>query len=160
MAHLIKDVIAEFQPNLDVKNQRVQLYVAPDLPVALCDDIRAAQILNNLLSNASKYSHPDTEIQIRLALAVEEGYLQVSVTDQGIGVEPEELERLFERFFRATNAHLISSKGMGLGLSIVYSLVELHGGRVWVESVPDQGSTFHVTFPIDDGLADGLALEN
>lgn len=150
--HLVGNVIDEMQPTLSAKDQQCVVQVAPDLPLALCDEMRATQIVYNLLSNASKYAPEGSTITIRLALASEEGYLQVSVADQGIGVAPGEQERLFERFFRASNARLSSSKGVGLGLSIVRSLVELHGGRIWFESTLNQGSTFHVTFPVDDGL--------
>jgi signal transduction histidine kinase len=79
--------------------------------------------------------------------------LQVSVADDGVGIGPEDQGKLFNRFFRATSATQTDASGVGLGLYITRSLVELHGGRIWFESVPDKGSTFHVTFPTADGPA-------
>jgi signal transduction histidine kinase len=90
--------------------------------------------------------------------------LTVSVTDQGIGISAEDQEHVFERFFRAVPKGGTSPKGVGLGLFICRSLVEAHGGRIWVESRPGAGSTFCFTLPkleetepVEEALPDGLA---
>ena len=113
-------------------------------------EMRALQIIGNLLSNASKYTPQGGTICVSLALAEEEGFLQVSLDDSGVGVPAEDQPNLSTHFFRARSAILTRAGGAGLGLSIARSLVEQHGGRIWFESEPGQGSTFHVTFPIAD----------
>jgi len=145
---LVESVVDEFGPQLEGKDQRLTLYAAPDLPLALCDKTRAAQIIGNLLSNASKYTLQGGAITISLTSAEEAGFLQVSVADNGVGIPADDQEKLFTRFFRAGSAYLTKAGGTGLGLYITRSLVELHGGRIWFESKPGKGSTFYVTFPI------------
>jgi signal transduction histidine kinase len=147
---LVETVLAEYGPQLEAKTQRLTLRAPSDLPPALCDETRAAQIIGNLLSNASKYTPDGGLIDVSLALAEEEGFLDVSVADNGVGVSAEDQEKLFERFFRAESAALTQASGAGLGLYITRSLVEMHGGRIWFESALGKGSTFHVTFPIAD----------
>jgi len=146
--NLVNKVATELQPQLDVKSQKLSLSAAPLLPLALCDEVRAAQIVGNLVSNASKYSPPESEVMLRLAPAQDEGFLQVSVIDHGAGISAQDQERLFGRFFRAASASVSSVRGAGLALYITRSLVELHGGRIWLDSAPGEGSSFHVTFPI------------
>ncbi len=150
LSALVETVAAEFRPQLEAKAQRLTLRAPPGLPPALCDETRAAQIIGNLLSNASKYTPHGGLITASLAPAEEEGFLQVSVADNGVGISAEERAKLFNRFFRAESAHLTGASGAGLGLHITRSLVELHGGRIWFESEPGQGSTFYVTLPIAD----------
>jgi signal transduction histidine kinase len=147
---LVEAVVAEFGPQLEVKVQHLTLRALPNMPPALCDETRAAQIIGNLLSNASKYTPHGGLINVTLALAEEEGFLQVSVADNGVGISAKDQERLFERFFRAESAAPPQASGAGLGLHITRSLVEMHGGRIWFESELGKGSTFHITFPIAD----------
>jgi signal transduction histidine kinase len=130
------------------KAQHLALQDAPDLPQALCDPTRAAQIIGNLLGNAIKYTPREGLIRITVDLAPEEGFLQVSVADNGVGIAPEDQDKLFRRFFRAASATQTRASGTGLGLYIARSLVELHGGRIWLDSDPSTGSVFYVTFPI------------
>ena len=109
------------------------------------------QILTNLLSNALKYTPETGEIMIRLDAESEEGFIVISVTDTGIGISPEDQAKLFKSFFRGSNTHLTRASGAGLGLSITKSLVELQGGRIWLNSELNRGSTFYVTIPTYDG---------
>jgi signal transduction histidine kinase len=148
LAALVETVAAEFLSQLEVRTQRLTLHAPPGLPPALCDEARTAQIVGNLLSNASKYTPRRGLITLSLGLAEEEGFLRFSVMDDGVGIPTEDQPKLFDRFFRAKSAVLTGVGGAGLGLHITRSLVELHGGRIWFESAPDKGSTFHVTFPI------------
>jgi PAS domain S-box-containing protein len=123
---------------------------APDGPlVGQWDATRLQQVLHNLLSNAIKYSPDGGPIVVRVAAAAAEA--QVSVTDQGIGIAPEALPKLFSRFFRTDAARTTGVQGLGLGLHICKALVEAHGGRMWVASVPGQGSTFTFTLPFHPG---------
>lgn len=148
LSTLIEGVVAEFAPRLENRKQSLAIRVAPDLPAALCDETRMVQIIGNLLSNANKYTPAGGKIEIEITLAEEEGFLQIGVKDNGLGIAVENQASLFERFVRADSARRSQAPGAGLGLYITRSLVELHGGRIWFESEPDRGSTFHVTCPI------------
>lgn len=149
MVRLVETVIAEQALQLEAKAQHLCLRAPVSLPLALCDRARAAQVVGNLLSNASKYSPPGATITLEVALARgESGFLDISVADEGIGIAEEDRSHLFDPFFRARNATKTGASGAGLGLYIAHSLVELHGGRLWFDSLPGKGSTFHATFPI------------
>lgn len=109
------------------------------------DRDRLAQVLDNLLGNAIKYSPDGGEVLVRVE--VRDGEAHLSVIDQGVGIPAVALPRLFERFHRADEAGFTT--GLGLGLYIVRMLVEAHGGRVWAESKPGEGSTFTVALPCE-----------
>ena len=145
---LVRRAAAEFETELTASRQCLTLHHAPELPPALCDATRTAQIVGNLLSNAIKYTPQEGHIRIAVDSAAEEGFLQVSVADDGVGIAPEDQDKLFRRFFRAASATQTGASGAGLGLYITRSLVELHGGRIWLESKSGKGSTFYVTLPI------------
>jgi len=147
---LVESVAAELKPLLEAKAHHLTLRTSPNLPLALCDETRAIQILGNLLNNACKYTPEAGLITLTLAPAGEVGFLQVTVADNGVGIPLEDQPNLFSPFFRAENVNSTGARGTGLGLYIIRSLVELHGGRIWFESKLNQGSTFHVTFPIAD----------
>jgi len=151
---LMEEVAVELGPQLEAKSQRLILRAIPGLPPALCDEARAAQIIGNLLSNASKYTSEGGLITLSMAYAAEEGFLQLCVADTGVGISAADQGKLFQRFFRAESAQLTGASGAGLGLHITRSLVELHGGRIWCESELNKGSKFCVTFPIADKPAD------
>lgn len=145
---LTEKIATEFRLQLEAKAQQLTLEISTGLPLALCDEVRATQIIANLLSNANKYTLQQGQIRISLTPAEEEGFLQLSITDNGVGVASDDQAKLFSRFFRAGSASQTTAKGAGLGLYITRALVELHGGRIWFESTPGLGTTFHVTFPI------------
>lgn len=147
---LVRAMTAEFGPELEARSQRLTLRIPSSLPPALGDETRAAQIIGNLLSNASKFTPQGGLITVDVALAEESGFLQVSVTDNGVGISAGDQAKLFNRFFRAASPPSTEAKGAGLGLYITRALVELHGGRIWFESELGRGSTFHVTFPAAD----------
>ncbi|MBI2953982.1 MAG: sensor histidine kinase [Chloroflexi bacterium] len=123
---------------------RVKSEIRADLPLVGADPGRLERILLNLLTNALKFSPPETEVLVRAEKTDDE--VTVSVTDRGIGIAPEDLPHLFERFYRARVTRI--AEGLGLGLYITRMLVEAHGGRVWVESEPGKGSTFYFTLPL------------
>lgn len=106
------------------------------------DPVRFEQVLGNLISNAVK--HGEKRAEIRVHIAAEDGHVHISVTNRGKGIPPEELPHLFARFSRPRQS---SVQGLGLGLYIAKGLVEAHGGRMWVESVPGETTTFHFTIP-------------
>ena len=110
------------------------------------DPARLMQVLDNLITNAVKYSPP--EHPIRLRVESQEEQVLIGVQDEGVGLDAEHLHHVFERFYRVPDAHTEQVKGLGLGLSIVRDLVVAHGGRVWAESAgPGRGSTFLVSLP-------------
>jgi signal transduction histidine kinase len=150
LSALVKAIADEYGPQLEGRAQQLTLRIPSDMPPALCDETRAAQIVGNLLSNASKYTPQGGWIAITVGPAEEDGFLEVSVADNGVGIPTKDQPRLFDRFFRAQSAVLTGASGAGLGLHIARSLIELHGGRIWFESELSKGSTFHVTFPVAD----------
>jgi len=123
-------------------------------PIVDADPNRIEQVLRNLLDNALKYSPLGGLVVIRGE--VREGEVVISVADQGVGIAPEHLNRLFEKFFRVKSALGRHVVGSGLGLPIARTIVESHGGRIWAESQLDQGSTFYFTLPLE-GLSQELA---
>ena len=104
------------------------------------------QAIYNLVENAIKYTPPECSVSV-LAHATEQDIF-FEIKDSGIGISEEDQERLFEKFFRSSAREARSQTGTGLGLAIVRSIAERHGGRVWVESVIGEGSTFHLQVPI------------
>lgn len=147
LARLVETVALEYAPQIEAKSQRLTLRAAAGLPLAFCDQARAGQIVGNLLSNANKYAPIGGSILVSLTPAADEGFLQIAVQDNGIGIAAADQPKLFNRFFRAGNAAASDTSGAGLGLHITRALVELHGGRIWVQSELGRGATFYVTLP-------------
>ncbi len=104
------------------------------------------QVVTNLVSNAVKYSPRGGPIEI--STAARDGVVGVAVRDSGVGIPADQLERVFEPYTRLEHEATRTVGGTGLGLPIVREILRLHGGRVWVESAPGQGSTFHFTVPL------------
>ena len=117
----------------------------PTQPIVQCDADRLAQIISNLLTNAVKYSPDGGEIEVRSRTA--DGFVEISVRDHGVGIAPEFAKRLFSRYerYEKTSGKVI---GTGLGLAIARQIVEMHGGRIWVDSVKGEGSDFRFTIPL------------
>lgn len=120
--------------------------VAKDFPLVQADPERLRQILDNLLANAIKYSPAGGRVSVRAARG--SGEAHVSVSDEGLGIAPEELAHLFEPFRRVSRVDVAQVPGTGLGLYIARSLLERQGGRIWAESTPGQGSIFTFTLPL------------
>lgn len=154
----IKDVIDEsvsgLKGQIDEKEQELILALPEALPEVMADHTRMAQVLTNLISNATKYTPEKGKIEIGAEKAFwgpEDGEeidaLHVWVTDTGIGMSEDEVEKIFTKFFRAARAKDMAS-GTGLGMMITRSLVEAHGGELWLESEVDRGTTFHFVLPL------------
>ena len=120
-----------------------------ELPKVMADRDRISQVLLNLLTNATRYSPEGTKIDISASYLREEGQVLVSVSDEGIGIPPREKERIFEKFSMLPKPGW-TKKGTGLGLFITKSIVDAHGGKLWVDSELGKGSTFNVTLPVAD----------
>lgn len=117
-----------------------------DISAIQADPKRLQQVLKNLLSNAIKYSPGGGEVVLRAVQG--EGLVTISVEDRGMGIPPQALERIFERFYRVDDSDRRIPGGIGLGLALVREVVKAHGGKVWVESRLGRGSTFFFTLPI------------
>jgi PAS domain S-box-containing protein len=130
----------------------------PRLPIVAGDRDRLIQVLSNLVNNAVKYS-PDGGT-VTLASRVEGRFALISVTDTGVGIPPDEIGHVFERFRRVRSGAAQSIPGTGLGLTIVKQIVEMHGGKIWVESAVGHGSSFHFTIPLAPESATALQLRH
>jgi len=153
LAELVSEVLTEAR-RLAEEDGRAVTFVAelpPDLPPVWADRERLYQILANLVDNGYRYTPDGGRVLVRARRQGEE--VQVDVVDNGIGIPPDEQERVFERFYRGEHPLVMASAGTGLGLSIVRTLVEMHGGQIWVESdgIPGKGSTFSFTLPVAEG---------
>jgi len=130
------------------KDLRISVNLSPSLPDIAADRRRLAEVLQNLLDNAIQYTPAGGQIMVSASLENEE--VVFTVSDTGIGIPQADQPRIFERFYRVDVARSREVGGTGLGLSIAKHLVEVHGGRIWVESAVGQGSQFHFSVPIFD----------
>ena len=147
LSKIIAEVIRTMQPLLDKHGQQLVVELPAALPVVRADPRRTGQVIVNLLSNASRYGPDDAEII--LDVTVNEGWVRVSVADQGPGVTPEYRDDLFRRFVYPVTDNDKAKYGAGLGLSVVKAVVEAHGGQVGIEDRPSGGSLFWFTLPVE-----------
>ena len=140
---LVEQVTTSFALELQSKNLQVEIQGAH--PTLMADRSRLKQVVINLLSNAIKYSLEDCSITFELFETRDSAGF--SIRDNGIGIAEEELPYIFERFYRADKSRNRLTGGTGIGLTIVKSIIEAHGGRVFVRSKPGEGSVFNVTLP-------------
>lgn len=147
---VLRSAIETSQPVIAASEHRLVAAI-PEQPVWLeADHTRLAQVFSNLLNNAAKYSEPGREIRIS---TVQNGdYVEVQVTDQGIGIPVEMLDQIFEPFTQVDRSIRRSQGGLGIGLTLVKRLVELHGGQVHVRSGDGDGTTFSVRLPVPPGI--------
>jgi len=145
---LTHDIVNELTPLITEKKQAITTQAVTDLPVLWADSQLLRQVILNLISNAMKYTPSGGKIDVRISY--ENTHVLWSVKDTGIGIPKADQDRLFEKFFRAGNAHAVETEGTGLGLYLVRLIVERFGGKVWCESEEGAGSTFLFTVPIPD----------
>jgi len=144
---VVRDAIASAEELAQSRQIRFDVELSPEAPM-LGDSVRLHQVVWNLLSNAIKFSEPGSRVAVQLHDG-EDGLLLLTVSDTGIGFEPEDATSLFERFRQASSARTTKSGGLGLGLAIVRDIVMLHGGEVVGESAgPGRGAAFTVRLPI------------
>jgi PAS domain S-box-containing protein len=146
MSAIIGEIAASLRGQIEGTDLSLKLDIPEGLPPIYGDRDRVTQILTNLIDNARHYTPAGG--QITISAQVRGDFLQVSVADTGIGIAPEDQEKIFDRFYRADHPLVQEVAGTGLGLSIVKSFVEMHGGKIWVESEPGRGSTFSFTLPL------------
>jgi signal transduction histidine kinase len=147
LAKIVRDVILTFQDEANARNITIKSQMA-DFPFFLHgDETKLGIALSNLVKNALQFTEAGGHVTVNVA--EESGHLRVSVIDDGIGIPARDLPRVFERFFQVETHLTRRYGGMGLGLAVAKSMVELHGGRIWAESEPGKGSTFTFLLPIE-----------
>lgn len=142
---LFADLVADFEQQALDKNVRLNIDLPPKLPVIQGDRDKLAISLHNLLGNAIKYSATGGEVVV--SVSTDNGRLSVAFKDKGIGIDKDELEKVFDRFYRAKDSRVSQITGTGLGLPIAREIVRRHGGDIEATSTLNQGSTFTVNLP-------------
>jgi len=145
VGELVAAVVHDLREAALSKQQTLELHATP-VPPILGDPVHLRQVFTNLVDNAIKYTPEGGQVQVSVKL--EDCQLLVEVRDTGYGISPAAQAKLFQRFFRAKAAGTEHIAGTGLGLSLVKTIVEQHGGRITVESIEQQGSTFRVWLPV------------
>jgi signal transduction histidine kinase len=151
--YIVQKAVETTQERLMNKGQALEIALPQEHLYVRGDGMRLTKILSHLLSNASKFSPPGSPIKLRVALqagdaaSMGEPEVVFSVTDRGRGVSMEEQKLIFEKFYQSEVAENANGDGIGLGLPLARALVELHGGRLWLESTLGQGSTFYFALP-------------
>jgi signal transduction histidine kinase len=145
MQEVVRAVLSAMQPLAAAKNLALKIMVPPDLPSGKGDQRRISQVLMNLVSNAIKF----TEVgEVRVKVVSADGSFLLSVSDNGPGIAPADQERIFEEFQQVDGSSSRAKGGTGLGLTIAKRIIEMHGGRIWVESKVGAGSTFTFALPV------------
>jgi PAS domain S-box-containing protein len=145
ISELLSEAIVEVRPIAEAKGQLLEVKQASEsLPMLEVDDDMIRRVLINLVENAVKYTPSDGEISILITKL--ENEIQIGVKDTGPGIDPVDQKRIFEKFARVERQG--RSKGLGLGLAFCRLAIEAHGGKIWVESGPEQGSAFYFTLPL------------
>ncbi|MGH8630234.1 MAG: sensor histidine kinase, partial [Burkholderiales bacterium] len=144
---ILRDRAEAFGTQAEADDKRITASAPADLPLVLADPTLVSRVLDNLISNALKYTERGG--RVRLSAEMNQQAVIVRVQDDGEGVPPEHAERIFDKFAQVLNANGAPLRqGAGLGLTFCKLAVEAHGGRIWVESAPGQGSTFLFTLPV------------
>jgi signal transduction histidine kinase len=146
LRELVLDVVSATEALAAEKQLALEVDVPADLPRGRGDERRLTQVLMNLVSNAIKFTEAGS---VSIRAKIEDSSFVIAVTDTGMGIAPEDRERIFEEFQQVDSSSTRKKGGTGLGLAIARRIVELHGGRIWVESTPGQGSTFAFTLPLN-----------
>jgi signal transduction histidine kinase len=151
---LLEEAAAAYHPLALERGINVCSVLASDLPDVYVDPDRMAQVLGNLLSNALRYTARGGNVTLTASLL--EHDVEIRIQDTGPGIGTEDIQHVFDRFYRGDKSRQRDSGGSGLGLAIAKSIVENHGGRIWAESSDDSGTTFCITLPISgpDGSSD------
>jgi len=145
MPSVVQTVCTAVEPLATERRLALKVTVPPDLPVGKGDEQRITQVLTNLVGNAIKF----TEVgEVGVHVTSENGAFMVAVSDTGVGIAEADQQKVFEEFQQADSSSTRKKGGTGLGLTIAKKIIELHGGRIWVESSLGKGSTFSFTLPV------------
>ncbi|MCS6871317.1 MAG: GAF domain-containing sensor histidine kinase [Anaerolineae bacterium] len=146
IAPIIEAAVRDFSRQAEQRNIALEVHCEPLLPPLRGDRHFLTQALANLLENALKFTPDGGKVSVHAELI--EDCVVIKVSDNGVGIPPEALSRVFERFFRAEQPNAAHARGSGLGLSLVKAVVDAHNGRVWLESAVGQGTTVYMALPI------------
>jgi signal transduction histidine kinase len=141
----VQELFAEAEAEVSPMNTTHRIGFTCSTPtMVFADREKIGQVLSNLVSNAVKYAKAGTQIQVNCGLS--EDQVIISVRDKGIGIKPNDLKQVFDRYFRAeTQGHI---SGFGIGLYLCAEIIKRHNGKIWAESTPDEGSTFYFSLPL------------
>jgi len=149
---MVNEMLSRYQERIEERMLTVKLDFPDDLPTVEVDPNRLRLILDNLFSNAVKFTYPNGRITVGArgiqGTLGKPTFFSIWISDTGVGIPVEEQNRIWERFYRVENSLSLEAGGLGIGLTITKALVEAHGGRVWVDSTLNEGSTFTVLLPI------------
>jgi signal transduction histidine kinase len=148
LEEVLRGTVDRFSPTSEAAELRLELELGSDLPVVLGDADRLGQVFDNLADNALKHTCGTADGRVVLRVERAEQSVFCSVTDNGPGIPPDQLARVFERFYQVDRSRVRRGPGVGLGLAIAQEIVEKHNGRIWVESVEGLGTRFNVELPI------------
>ncbi len=154
LTEIIDAVLLDTASLARIRELTLQREIREELPRIAADPQQIRRILDNLLSNACRFTPPGGQVTVRAWSQSERvgnsrrPQVVLSVADNGVGIPPSELKRVFDPFYQVKDHILTEETGMGMGLAVVKELVQLHNGRVWVESVPGEGSVFYVVLPL------------
>jgi signal transduction histidine kinase len=143
---IVRDVVSSFQDMAAIKNITLQEDIRDENLLVEADANKITVAISNLIRNALTFTNEGGHVQLMVESVT--GHVQVSVKDDGIGIPASDLGRVFDRFFQVESHLTRRHTGMGLGLSVAKTMIELHGGRIWVESVEGKGSTFSFLLPL------------
>ena len=147
LADVVDRAVEAARPRAAAKEITLQVDLPEDLPLVDVDPQRTGQVLRNLLNNGLTHTGPGGEIAV--TGQVEGQWVEVSIRDTGVGIAPQDLPHVFERFYRGDKSRSRATGGAGLGLAIAKQLVEAHGGRIAVESEVGRGTEFTFTLPVN-----------
>jgi signal transduction histidine kinase len=145
LENVVETVRAATEALAESKKLALTTEVATSLPIGLGDEQRLTQVLLNLVGNAIKFTDAG---EVCITAAASNGHFAISVTDTGPGIPVEHQARIFEQFHQVDSSNTKAKGGTGLGLAIAKQIVEMHGGRIWVESTLGKGATFQMELPI------------
>ncbi|MFH1503888.1 MAG: ATP-binding protein [Candidatus Omnitrophota bacterium] len=147
VASVVQSTVELFKPQMGEKNISYYFSASQEPLFAWADSEHIKRVISNLISNAIKFTAENGEISIKLEK--QDSMVRLTITDTGVGISKENLNRVFDKFYRAADSKMYTKNGTGLGLSIAKGVVEAHGGEIWAESIAGIGSSFYFTLPAE-----------
>jgi len=148
LAPVIQSGILKVAPIALRKKISLELKPPPDIPSVRIDEERIGQVVQNLIGNALKFTREGDFIVIKISPSnTDKGFVEVSVSDTGCGIQEDNLDLIFDKF-KQIDSGIETARGTGLGLSIAKHIITAHGGKIWAESEPGKGSSFFFTLPV------------
>jgi signal transduction histidine kinase len=143
---IVEAVFAQQLPNAQKKNHHIRMQLDAEMPLVMVDPGEITQAVTHLVVNALNYTPEGGEIALTTYQQAQQAVFKIE--DNGIGISVEDVEHIFERFYRADKARSAETGGSGIGLAITKKIIETHGGRIWVDSALAEGSTFYFSLPL------------